>query len=101
MPELPEMAVVAADLQRQTDAQGRITVALDPYMAFCVIAQIQLASRHPENTGRSLEVACQFAAELAKGLPESARQVVAAGWSPENDVDVDAETGTADDRFPL
>ena len=81
----PPIEVVAHDLQQQAATQGPIRLELSPFIAFCIIGQIQLASRHPANMGDSLEQACQFAANLTEHLPESAQQVIALGWSPEND----------------
>ncbi|MYE06890.1 MAG: hypothetical protein F4Y04_06685 [Chloroflexi bacterium] len=70
MTELPDMEVTAADLKRQADTQGPITIEIDPFSAFCVIGQIQLASRHPENMGASADMACRFAADLKYRHPD-------------------------------
>ena len=85
MTDLPDPEVLAADLQQQKETLGLLTIEIDPYAAFCVVGQIQLASRHPENMGESLETACRFAAALAGLLPETAQQVIALGWNPAND----------------
>ena len=85
MPDLPDMATVAADLQRQTDDEGPIRIELGRFEAFCIIGQIQLAARHPSNAGDSLKIACAFAEGLIGYLPESAQTVARLGWSPEHD----------------
>ena len=84
MNQLPEMAVVTAGLERQTEAQGAIAIELDRFTAFCVIGQIQIASCHAANMGRLLDVVCQLATELATELPESAQQV-GGKWSKPQD----------------
>lgn len=88
MPDLPPLAVMAADLQRQTESHGPITIEIDPFTAFSVIGQVQLSSRHPENCGLGIERSIEFARALATRLPESAQAVIRAGWDPTNDVDV-------------
>lgn len=85
MTEIPDPEVVTADLQQQKEALGLLTIEIDPFAAFCVVGQIQLASRHPENMGQSLETACRFAAALAGLLPETAQEVIALGWDPAYD----------------
>ena len=85
MSDLPDMEVVAADLRRQDSEEDPIVFELSAYVAFSLIAQLQLAIRHPANFGGSAEVATKFVNELAEHLPESAQAVIRAGWNPEND----------------
>ena len=85
MPDLPDMDAVARDIVAQHDRSGLLVVGLTPGEAFAIIGQLQLAIRHPDNAGRTAEIATEFVTKLAKGLPESAQQIIAAGWNPEND----------------
>ena len=85
MADIPDMKDVARDLQAQKDEGLLIGTMLDPFAALCVIGQLQLAARHPENSGPALEEGVKFAAQLAESLPESAQALVELGWNPEND----------------
>lgn len=63
-----------------------IEITIDPPTALCVIAQIQLAIRHPENRGPSKGIAETFARKLQTALsrdhPELAT-VMELGWDPD------------------
>ncbi len=85
MTDLPDMTVVAADLDALRSERGPILLELDVFAAFCLVGQVQLALRHPNNFGLSAETAAQFARNLSDHLPESAKAVIAAGWDPKND----------------
>lgn len=82
MPDLLDEALGDMKLQH-----GRITFALTHVEAFCVLAQLQLAARHPHNTGPGAEIARRFAELLQQeisttpALAELARR----GWDPEHD----------------
>ena len=76
---------MAAALEAQDAERGPISIELSAFVAFCLIGQIQLATRHPANCGPSLDYAVQFANALSEKLPPSAQAVIALGWNPEND----------------
>lgn len=61
----------------------------NPVTLLCVIAQIQLAARHPKNDGQSKELAELTArhmqAELIKVVPEI-EFIAEAGWNPDFDI---------------
>jgi hypothetical protein len=56
-----------------------------PAKAFMLIAQLQLALRHPDNVGDTALIARQLAEQLAefvcREIPE-AREVIDRGWQP-------------------
>lgn len=72
------------------DDEITMVVELDSTMALCVIAQIQLASRHPGNKGQSTEIAQKFARGLQVAVtklhPEVAN-ILEKGWDPAYDVE--------------
>jgi hypothetical protein len=66
-----------------------IELATTPARAFMMIAQLQLALRHPHNTGSSAVFAREMADNLTKVVchyvPEAA-ELIAQGWEPAYDV---------------
>jgi hypothetical protein len=66
------------------------TVDFDLVTAVCVIAQIQLATRHRSNNGPSMEIAVKFARELQEMVilvaPENAA-VLEMGWDANFDIE--------------
>lgn len=66
------------------------TIDFDLVTAVCIVAQLQLASRHPKNTGPSRDVAEEFArtlqAHIAEVAPENAA-IMEMGWNPDFDVE--------------
>jgi hypothetical protein len=62
-------------------------------MAVTLIAQLQLALRHPSNTGPSADQARYFAAYLINQLnpPEALSKLLNAGWDPNQDVIVEID----------
>jgi hypothetical protein len=70
-------------------SRAAIGFATTPARAFILIAQLQLALRHPENDGGSSAIAYEIAEHLADAIchhiPE-ARELIEAGWNPENDI---------------
>lgn len=69
-----------------------IEFATTPARAFCLIGHLQLALRHPGNTGASTEVARQIIDHLAEAIstvtetPE-VKTIVEAGYNPTFDVE--------------
>lgn len=66
------------------------TVDFDLITASCIVAQLQLASRHPRNTGPSRQIAELFARELQARIVEVAPENTATlemGWNPDFDTE--------------
>lgn len=64
------------------------TVNLDMVTAMCIIAQIQLATRHRGNIGPSRDIAEAFARTLQQRVIEVAPEnaaVLEMGWNPNYD----------------
>jgi hypothetical protein len=65
------------------------SIDLDVVTAMSIIAQIQLALRHPGNTGKSAAIAASFARVLQELIvavaPENER-IIEMGWNPDLDV---------------
>lgn len=61
----------------------------DPITLLSIISQIQLAARHPNNTGESKDIvelaARNMQNELVKVIPET-EFIVEAGWNPDFDM---------------
>lgn len=78
---------VLADLQRSTDQ--RCIIALDVAGAMSLISQIQLAARHPSNSGISAGVGRSIVEELVRRLAQleldGLVEIARLGWHPEND----------------
>ena len=93
--ETPEVIRVQLEnaLHREVIEPARITVSIDRLTALVVIGQIQLALRHPNNRGRSAEIAVDFVQLLAAKLPPTMQQTVEMGFDPSFDhlLDLPAE----------
>lgn len=65
--------------------RGEVKITIDYKTAICLIAQIQLASRHPDNKGDSQKIAEHFARQLQKWVsqvkPED-DELIESGWMP-------------------
>lgn len=70
-------------------AGQHIPVYLDPFFCFVLIAQLQLALRHPANTGPAADLTSRFAHHLidrlAEVLPET-REIALKGFDPAFDL---------------
>lgn len=66
----------------------RFTLSIRPVDAWILLSQLQLALRHPQNTGPSAEAARQIARRLQSIVaPHGALAAVAErGWNPDYDV---------------
>jgi hypothetical protein len=66
-------------------------IHLDAMTALCIIAGIQLASRHPGYKGPSSDIAIsgikKLQAILVEVVPEF-KDIIEAGWNPELDVTI-------------
>lgn len=65
------------------------SVTIEAYTAFILISQLQLAARHPENTGPAANLAKGFAVNLAQIFNSIDPRIVAIidkGWDPNFDI---------------
>jgi hypothetical protein len=84
----PDPKAMANEIRRLPDLDLRLT----PSEAFVLLAQLQLALRHPGNTGVSSDVAREIAKKLQAHLQGPVLEYVAElGWNPDFDVPREAE----------
>jgi hypothetical protein len=91
-------------LQMLGNSDERIAFVTTPGKAFVIMAQLQLALRHPDNTGEAATVAREVIEALLDSIcakvPEveaAVRNLVEAGWNP----DYDITRGEFDELYPL
>lgn len=79
--------------QGQIDLEAAIKVmppilvfSLTPLQAAAVIAQLQLALRHPNNRGSVAQVGMDFAEKLISAFPPAAREALELGFDRAFDV---------------
>jgi hypothetical protein len=91
-------------VQRIGTSEEAIDFVITPGRAFILIAQLQLALRHPGNFGSSAEIARSMVETLLDAIcikvPEveaAVRNMVEAGWNPAYDI----TRGEFDQRYPL
>lgn len=67
-----------------------IDIKISPLAGWCLIAQIQLASRHPQNTGLTAAEAKRIADTITESLPlsDAGRRFLCRGWNPDLDIEV-------------
>lgn len=75
------------DAVRAWGAGPPLTLSVGRHLGFVLLGQLQLALRHPMNTGNSAEAAEGFARYLQDQLelPPDLAVIAAAGWNPECD----------------
>jgi hypothetical protein len=83
---LPDPSEMIEDFQL-LGAEPPVHVDLSPLEIFCVLSQVQLASRHPENRGDSLVIAERALRRLQPyvGVTDALRRLAEAGWDPQFD----------------
>lgn len=81
-------AAFLADMRRRA-AAGPVTLEIDVGAAVGLIGQLQLALRHPANTGPTAKEAERFVRKLIDVIADTPviRRGLEAGFSPENDVE--------------
>ena len=86
----PESRQWAFEFNQFSDAPS-IDIQLSPLAAWTLIAQLQLASRHPHNNGSGAETMRQWADELEGRMDLSPfmREFLAKGWNPDLDIVVE------------
>jgi hypothetical protein len=76
-------------LEQIAKSEVVITTQTSPFRLFVLLSQLQLALRHPGNTGASALIARQIAENMADILcqyvPE-ARELIEMGWDDAHDV---------------
>lgn len=83
MPQLDQS--YANDLAAALEAVDPLVVQFSGVEAFMLISQLQLALRHPENSGHSADYARHVVSQIASLLPPIAQRLVAMGDDPSND----------------
>jgi hypothetical protein len=79
-----------------------IDLKISPLAAWCLITQIQLAARHPQNTGIMSEHARDIANSLVSrlSLSKTLSNVIEKGWHKEYDVDAHESNQEYASRIP-
>ncbi len=92
-----EMAVRFGNELKQLSNEPTIGLAISPLMAWQIICQLQLALRHPENTGISSEETRHFVDTLVDEIPlsDSLKELFSMGWNPEHDHVIEPQTDNA------
>jgi hypothetical protein len=62
-----------------------VLVEMGAPLVFVVIANLQLALRHPGNVGESARTAREFVDLLVATLPDECQPIIAAGWDEAHD----------------
>lgn len=64
-----------------------ITVEMSIGQAWCLLCQVQLASRHPNNNGPTLGIAADAIADICRAMNfgPAMREVANRGWQSEHD----------------
>lgn len=89
----PEQSALLARVTWAIQSHQAVSIPLDlgVYEAYALVAQLQLALRHPGNAGESADCARQFAQALQAYLGREIDPVLAEsleyGWHPEFDVE--------------
>ena len=85
---------------RFTDAD-EIPIAIHPLAAFALISQVQLALRHPQNTGWNASEAENLARTLQTIFPPDSAfyKVLEMGWSSQFDVEITTTSSSTDLKF--
>jgi hypothetical protein len=80
-------AAFVAEFERLTKATQRLALSMTPLEAWCLLCHVQLACRHPENTGPTRDIAIKIARQFQQRIaPDGALAIVAEqGWHQEFD----------------
>lgn len=89
MPEIIDEAAFQAALYELQAREAPVLIELQPVEAWVLLSQLQLALRHPENTGPSAKVSRQLALKIQERI--ASEGVLAAeaeaGWQEVGDAD--------------
>ena len=87
MVKLPDFPTFADEMKALCERKQTITLKLTALDAWAILSQIQLASRHPENTGPTRNIAERIARQLQEQIATTPAlaQTAEAGWDPEYD----------------
>lgn len=80
-------AAFVAEFAALTKQTQRLVLSMTPLEAWCLLACVQLACRHPENTGPTRDIAVRIARQFQQRIAgEGALAIVAEqGWHTEFD----------------
>ncbi|BAY34193.1 hypothetical protein NIES2107_60980 [Nostoc carneum NIES-2107] len=82
-----ELLAKFGDDFKQLSNEPIIQLSISPLMAWQIISQLQLALRHPENSGASSKSTRHFVDTLASQMPmtDSLKELFNMGWNPDYD----------------
>jgi hypothetical protein len=80
-------AAFVAEFEQLTKQTQRLVLSMTPLGAWCLLCQVQLACRHPENTGPTRDIAVRIARQFQQRIAgQGALAIVAErGWHKEFD----------------
>ena len=80
-------AAFVAEFEELAQRTHRLVLSVTPLEAWALLCQVQLACRHPENTGPTRAIAVRIARQFQSQIaPDGALAIVAErGWSKEFD----------------
>jgi hypothetical protein len=87
-PQDEQMLALATEEMRQLDTRAGVILELGTVQALLLIAQLQLALRHPANRGPGAAFALNMTREIEAHLGKTPglRWLIARGWDPSYDV---------------
>lgn len=76
-----------AEFELLTKQAQRLVISMTPIEAWCLLCQVQLACRHPENTGPTRDIAIKIARQFQQRIASSGALAIVAerGWHKEFD----------------
>jgi hypothetical protein len=80
-------AAFAAEFRELVERTHRLVLSLTPLEAWALLSQVQLACRHPENTGPTRAIAVQIARQFQRQIAGEGAlaRVAEEGWHTEFD----------------
>ena len=85
---------------KQLSNEPTIKLVVSPLTVYQIICQLQLALRHPLNTGNNAQQTRDFIETLVNTVPfpDSIKELISMGWNPEHDrvVEPKVETNVTD-----
>ena len=79
-------AAFVAEFAALTKQTQRLILSMTPIEAWCLLCQVQLACRHPENTGPTRDIAIRIARQIQRQIAHAGALAIVAeqGWNEEN-----------------
>jgi len=80
-------AAFVAEFEQLTKQTQRLVLSMTPLEDWCLLCQVQLACRHPENTGPTRAIAERIARQFQRQIAHSGALAIVAerGWHKEFD----------------